>query len=94
MASARPPPEHALYETVPAPTIHASGIAEITATGHGMVCVVLYLNVPTLDPNDPGIERQVAGRLYVPAEAIPAAIRQIMAFIDCKPADAAQMMLS
>jgi hypothetical protein len=82
MGSVRAPPDYALCEPVPAPTIFVSGIGEITRIGGGCVCFVLYQNLPDLDPDSPTVERQVVARIVVPIEAIPVAVRQTLAFVD------------
>jgi len=82
MGSVRAPPDHALCEPIPAPTIFVSGIGEIARIGGNCACFVLYQSLPDLDPDSPAVERQVVARVIVPLDAIPTAVRQALAFID------------
>jgi hypothetical protein len=82
MGSVRAPPDYALCEPVPAPTIFVNGIGEITRIGGGCVCFVLYQNLPDLDPESPALERQVVARIVIPVDAIPVAVRQTLTFVD------------
>jgi len=82
MGSVRAPPEQALCEPVPAPTISINGVADIAQIGGGCACFVLYQNVPDIDPGAATMERQVVARIVVPLDAIPVAVRQALAFVD------------
>jgi hypothetical protein len=93
MGSVHAPPEQALCEPVPAPTIFISGVADIAQIGGGCVCFVLYQNVPDLDPGVATMERQVVARIVIPLDAIPVAVRQTLAFVD-ETTMARRLMLS
>jgi hypothetical protein len=93
MGSVHAPPEQALCEPVPAPTIFVSGVADVAQIGGGCVCFVLYQNVPDLDPGAATMERQVVARIVIPLDAIPVAVRQTLAFVD-ETAMAKRAMLS